>query len=233
MTLDNTNKPLTDDEIDQLSDCLTSAAPHSMNIEMLDGFLSALICNHSIIKPYDCLDIIFGEDFSFSSKEQASFILTLICRHWNTIASNYIKSEKTKANFSPLFVENDAGVIDGHDWANGFMTVVDLRPEDWRELFEDEEFSGLMVPMMILATNHHQDLTFDPNSHNLGKGQEIIMEMIRRSVFVYRYFEGPSQADDLAPSKKSGHKIGRNDQCPCGSGRKYKQCCSLTQKTIH
>lgn len=25
-------------------------------------------------------------------------------------------------------------------------------------------------------------------------------------------------------------KIGRNDPCPCGSGKKYKACCLLTQK---
>ena len=25
--------------------------------------------------------------------------------------------------------------------------------------------------------------------------------------------------------KKSFEKIGRNDPCPCGSGKKYKQCC--------
>src|SRR3989339_546005 len=24
-----------------------------------------------------------------------------------------------------------------------------------------------------------------------------------------------------------GHKIGRNDPCPCGSGKKYKKCCLL------
>jgi hypothetical protein len=24
-----------------------------------------------------------------------------------------------------------------------------------------------------------------------------------------------------------GHKIGRNDPCPCGSGKKYKRCCLL------
>ena len=24
-------------------------------------------------------------------------------------------------------------------------------------------------------------------------------------------------------------KIGRNDPCPCGSGKKYKQCCFLTK----
>ena len=25
--------------------------------------------------------------------------------------------------------------------------------------------------------------------------------------------------------KKEGPKVGRNEQCPCGSGKKYKQCC--------
>jgi preprotein translocase subunit SecA len=28
-----------------------------------------------------------------------------------------------------------------------------------------------------------------------------------------------------APIKIAGKKIGRNDPCPCGSGRKYKKCC--------
>jgi uncharacterized protein YecA (UPF0149 family) len=27
---------------------------------------------------------------------------------------------------------------------------------------------------------------------------------------------------------KSAPKTGRNDPCPCGSGRKYKQCCGKT-----
>ena len=26
--------------------------------------------------------------------------------------------------------------------------------------------------------------------------------------------------------KRDGPKIGRNDKCPCGSGKKYKKCCS-------
>jgi len=27
------------------------------------------------------------------------------------------------------------------------------------------------------------------------------------------------------PVRRSGEKIGRNDPCPCGSGKKYKKCC--------
>ena len=35
-----------------------------------------------------------------------------------------------------------------------------------------------------------------------------------------------SDADEpkAQPFKRFGDKIGRNDPCPCGSGRKYKQC---------
>jgi hypothetical protein len=34
-------------------------------------------------------------------------------------------------------------------------------------------------------------------------------------------FAGPKAAPDRRPAPK----IGRNEPCPCGSGRKYKQCC--------
>jgi uncharacterized protein YecA (UPF0149 family) len=29
----------------------------------------------------------------------------------------------------------------------------------------------------------------------------------------------------MAPVVRGHRKIGRNDPCPCGSGKKYKKCC--------
>jgi preprotein translocase subunit SecA len=29
--------------------------------------------------------------------------------------------------------------------------------------------------------------------------------------------------------RREGKKIGRNDPCPCGSGKKYKKCCGRNQ----
>jgi preprotein translocase subunit SecA len=31
--------------------------------------------------------------------------------------------------------------------------------------------------------------------------------------------------DVKQPTKVAGKKVGRNDPCPCGSGKKYKHCC--------
>jgi len=46
---------------------------------------------------------------------------------------------------------------------------------------------------------------------------------------------GPSRGSDIvseaaaavekAKPVRVGPKVGRNDPCPCGSGKKYKQCC--------
>ena len=35
----------------------------------------------------------------------------------------------------------------------------------------------------------------------------------------------PEGEAPIEPYKREGKKIGRNDPCPCGSGKKYKRCC--------
>jgi len=46
----------------------------------------------------------------------------------------------------------------------------------------------------------------------------------RRQQQELQYQTGPAQAEAPKPVR-SGAKIGRNDPCPCGSGKKYKKCC--------
>jgi len=35
----------------------------------------------------------------------------------------------------------------------------------------------------------------------------------------------PQPPEAIAP--RTGDKVGRNDSCPCGSGKKYKKCCGV------
>ncbi len=46
----------------------------------------------------------------------------------------------------------------------------------------------------------------------------------RRQQQELQYTAGPAQAEAPRPVR-AGAKIGRNDPCPCGSGKKYKKCC--------
>jgi uncharacterized protein len=44
-------EPLSDIELDRLADFLEEIGERAMNIEMLDGFLAALICGPSMVMP--------------------------------------------------------------------------------------------------------------------------------------------------------------------------------------
>ena len=45
--------------------------------------------------------------------------------------------------------------------------------------------------------------------------------------------EKPAEEEPVKPEVAEYHagpKVGRNDPCPCGSGKKYKKCCLNSQK---
>jgi len=44
------------------------------------------------------------------------------------------------------------------------------------------------------------------------------------------YGETQEETEDSISHKSIEKKIGRNEMCPCGSGKKYKKCCMLKVK---
>ena len=40
---------------------------------------------------------------------------------------------------------------------------------------------------------------------------------------------GPAEPAKAVQSRRSAEKVGRNDPCPCGSGKKYKRCCGSSK----
>jgi uncharacterized protein len=85
-----------------------------------------------------------------------------------------------------------------------------------------------MVPVLMLYHEHDEDPELRPGPIGPEKREEIIVQVLAGVVKAYRYFRmhrqqatGPFTNE---PHRSAG-KIGRNDLCPCGSGRKYKRCC--------
>jgi preprotein translocase subunit SecA len=59
---------------------------------------------------------------------------------------------------------------------------------------------------------------------------EAVEEQRRQADDIPKNFEHESSASKPEPvpaavASRQGPKVGRNDPCPCGSGKKYKQCC--------
>mgnify|MGYP002725586531 CR=1 FL=1 len=59
---------------------------------------------------------------------------------------------------------------------------------------------------------------------------ERLKQLRRQQKMSFVHGQQPGQQPGQAPSKpktvrRKGKKLGRNDPCHCGSGKKYKQCC--------
>ena len=229
------SQPLTNAEFDHLSDVLNRfGSPRSMNLEMLDGFLTALICGPDLVPPSEYLPQILGDNLVFDDKVALEEFLSLIMRHWNTIADTLYSGEV----YVPLLLEDNSGIAHANDWATGFVRGMGLRKENWAGLVEDESQGGLLVPIFTLAHEHDPDPGMRPYNEPISPAlrEKLTVSVAAGVIGIYHYFEsqrllGKEGLGNPATFRRSTPKVGRNDPCPCGSGKKFKHCCG--KPTVH
>lgn len=178
--------------------------------------------------PSEYLPEVFGGELSdaheFDSLDEANDILALIMRHWNDIAATLAKDEV----YLPILLEDENGVTHGNDWARGFMRGVGLRRDGWVELLADKDHGGCMIPILMLYHEHDEDPAMRPKPISPEQREKITEYLAAGLLGMYRYFRQHAQPDATtrAPEpRRTNRKVGRNDPCPCGSGKKHKRCC--------
>ena len=229
MTIFAKTEPLTEAELDHLGQFLRNCkSGKAMNLEELDGFFCALIAGPEVVMPSEYMPEVFGsetrETHAFRTLAKASEILGLLMRHWNDIAGTLLKGEV----HVPLLLEDENGMAHGNDWARGFIRGSHLRHEGWAELLADDEHGECMIPMLMLYHEYDEDPSLRPKPIGLEKRQKIFNSMAAGLLGAYRYFRQqmkPNAGIHRPETQHTGSKIGRNDACPCGSGKKYKHCC--------
>jgi len=81
---------------------------------------------------------------------------------------------------------------------------------------------------MMLCHEHDNDPEMRPEPITPEKREEIIVHMAAGLVQAYRYFRAHRPVSPSAHTselRRSTPKVGRNEPCSCGSGKKYKRCC--------
>ena len=97
------------------------------------------------------------------------------------------------------------------------MLGVELRHDAWMPLAQDPEVGALLVALFSLAADGTEQTMEKPDLEMRRECVESIPLMLQ---IFHRYWRTAPK-----PVPASSAKIGRNDPCPCGSGRKFKKCC--------
>lgn len=234
---------LSDAEFDELDAFLMSDAlpDEAMDISTMDGFFAAITLNPDFVLPSQWLpwvwDMEAGEKTpAFETEEQARYISGLLLRHYN-----HVQDMIGEGRYAPLMYtmpqEDESEFYDAEGWSEGFMLGVSLFQDVWQGVFD--EHPEWLAPMLLLGSEDgwkqldalHSEGA-DPRP-TIRAAYESISEMIEA---LYMHFlpqrDAAAQARVTATIRRAGDKIGRNDPCPCGSGKKFKRCCGAGP-TLH
>ena len=184
---------------------------------------------HSVILEADCNEIVeyVNENLLNNSNLKLSEILNKeINDIIDVIQNKVLKEYEEKIKELPDEIRKDfekaisLQVIDNY-WMEHINTMDHLR--------EGVSLRGYANEDPLQAYIREGFELFDKMLDNICKDTTLYLlkAEIRQNLQAKQVKGSTNEAKDQGVKKtiKKGKKIGRNDMCPCGSGRKYKQCC--------
>jgi uncharacterized protein YecA (UPF0149 family) len=114
----------------------------------------------------------------------------------------------------------------GHQWLE----------ESWEILPSecDDELAAMLMTLSFFASPELAEaFRIETGSATLEEIAKTMRRVFRRAVAEYAQLgrtlqQVRDELDRQQPRQRTQPKAGRNDPCPCGSGRKYKKCCGVS-----
>ena len=207
----------------------------------VEGFLFAIACAPELVKPKEWLPLIFNEkEADYASTEEAQAVLQTLMDLYNVINMQVFTEEVALPDDislkSPALINVGEGAALGQ-WSSGFLKGHDWLVELWDHYTPDKLDEDLGSSLMILsffsdrklAEAYYQEVV-KSSGQSLDTFAEKLLSMFEDAMRSYAHL-GNSIARALAEDAETREpyvaesKVGRNDPCPCGSGKKYKKCC--------
>ncbi len=178
--------------------------------------------------------MIFGdEEAGYADLAEANEVMGEIMALYNTINAAVLDPptllpgdcrlrDEVLANFA-----DDAPIT---QWSRGF-----LRGHQWLEELWDVELPATFMALTFFASRQTaENFVAETEEHSLDTLAEAMVQVFPEAVASFARI-GRSIHEILAEEYEEeasepvrANKIGRNDPCPCGSGKKYKKCCGGT-----
>lgn len=216
-TAPSISTPLSDHEYDALADVLDAHSP--FDVDGLTGLLHAVVVAPSTMAPSVWIPRVLPDGLGTLGLKGAEGFLQLLMRLYNEVVGGLAK----RMVLMPDETEVDAC----ESFAAGFVAGAELDPEwvgdaahwtfaSWAAYLADQR--DLVPPSTLAKFDEDPEESKRLIRRDMGAAvlaaDDSFKRLRRASV------EGPR-----ANEAQRTTRIGRNDPCPCNSGKKYKRCC--------
>jgi uncharacterized protein len=229
---------LADNQLDRLETLLDDPAlSEAMRLDEIQGYLCAALSGPQQIPEQEWLADALGSDASLNTEagREAAELLREFAR---VLEGELARGEPPILLLYPKDDDAD-GPSDYLPWCQAYLHGVDAAAEDWFEYLgeeegkeDSEEISYLderLFPLMLLtgdaeaaATEHGEEW---PEGEERAQMESDCEDELPQSIAdIYRFWAAKRGVKTI---RRDQPKISRNDPCPCGSGKKFKQCCAM------
>lgn len=230
----------TDEDLDHLASLLNEIPLESdgMELSALDGFVAGLIVCPEPIMPSEWLSLVWGGEGggAFADLTEVEALTTAVMDHYNRVAQTLTVAPD---QYEPIFgAELNTDDLLWEPWIDGFETAMSLRPDAWMKVVEseDEEASASITMVLTMYGIYvgETELSNKAIDEIDTVGPDLIPNIVQTlNAWTKSQMAAPRNVlrnhgpEDSVSNivQFQGKKIGRNEPCYCGSGRKYKRCC--------
>jgi yecA family protein len=217
----------------------------TLRFHELQGFLFAIASSPETIPPSEWLPLIGNDaDLDFANQNEAQQILGLVMTLFNQVNTSVLDRSNTLppgCAFAKDILKNFDDDSSISQWSRGFSSGHNWLAEVWDGfLFGelDEECGATVMVLSFfeskrLANAYFKDMK--PRKHKTGDESfenfaKTMREMFPDALASYSnigrsIFEAVLEYGTAGREPVESTKIGRNEPCPCGSGKKYTKCC--------
>ena len=236
---------------------LAAEPDQALSYDELRGFLFGLAITPDVVAPSEWLPAAFGDKmFVAASEEDGRRYFDTLMQVYNKLTALF---QEGRLGCPPELVDlhEDGDFAVAKEWTYGLTEAMLLREEIWYEEEEMEleeltpEEEGLQTALAVIQTIALPDKAAEifgnlvesegddlepllasffsalPGAVDYLVGYALLLEAERQ-----RILAGAGSGTPGAPQPVQSEKVGRNEPCPCGSGKKYKKCCLQQSKVV-
>ncbi len=227
------NTPVTEDDLDFIDATLEKYGGDEsiFSVSELDGFLTAIVSGPDMVLPSEWIPAIWGgndEMPEWESEQELSRFIGIVMAIMNQNARLLMEQPEAFEAMFLIDIEDGEPVEIVSLWCYGYMRAVALRRARWMELPADvRKHMGNIILFGSEEGEESLDQLSDADIANLQKKIDPAARAIHAYWLAQRSHLGSSSSAKILPFIRQQPKVGPNEPCPCGSGKKYKKCCGL------
>ncbi|WP_319238742.1 UPF0149 family protein [uncultured Propionivibrio sp.] len=237
--MSDTSFSFSDEQLDRLETLLSSPTlENAMGLDSAQGYLCAALAGPHPMAPERWLTDILGSENALEIAEGLE-AAGLLRQFADAIEAELAEGTPPVLLLYPTSDEEDAP-SDYVPWCQAYLAGVDAAEQDWFEFLGEEEaddneeireeiayIDECLFPLMVLtgeaeaaAREHGEEW---PEGEELEQVINDCEEDLPQAVADLYCFWRAKRG--IGTIRRDAPKVGRNDPCPCGSGKKFKQCC--------